>query len=1232
MEENNLYPVSIFDNQKILSIQIYPTDNKQDILYKILNIIDSPLLFFEKNFDWIAFLKKKSKQPLLQLDKLDLFRLSGKNIIINFPLLEKLESKFQFTPNEVLFSNKIYLYYCLLYMFIFCLKDINRKIPKKKTRLPSIAVKSTEKQPPKDKPISSTEKEPPKNKDPPSFFLISPTFDDKFEKIYFQESKFKHSHIIEMEKDKSMIQFRKKMEENFLPKNYKKTFFDDFKIIENIYKEYNRKKILIQEQLKLSNDSYKFFHSIQPIEYTETEFNGRIFSLEIQTDIYNTGFLFDNLQLNESLPFAHYKKFFKFYKNTQTSVNTEKNDNLYIYRQKIKENVQIFCKNIKKGLFIQVLLLNDSYIETLDSVFTFLHMDPNLFKIISKKPSGILGSFEFKDTTFQNFLISDLIMNDEFFQKFLLLNDTEKIARENNSIYIYFKNITETFEQSESIEVGGWNKENSRFGDVTVTLTPYQKENNFFVQSKIHRAVNEEILENFKKIMGRLLNIYNLRKPSLEEYFRQYLKIIPNPISVIPISSKIGTLGYENDIVFPGEYARTCQKPRKPRLLKSEEELLSLNLTSEEMEQRVLKFPKELFPYKNIKIEPSYYYCENDSHPFIGYVPIKNLTKDHPFQGNAPCCFKLPQKKKNEKIEKLIYENITISKEKNITTYKIKKNKIIEHTGQIGELSDTLKNFFTFLSPLENFVRIGISTDLSSSSLLHACEYAYQYSPNEIYVPNLNIRNELLSLSKIPSIAQENIHNSFQTITELRQNEKKPIDVRNLYSLIQQYFSLNIIILNQNGEFIKPHSNFSFKYILYENNPILLLLEHSSPLRYEIIGLEKKTLFSKKSPIYNQLLYLFHKEFQTFEKNVIHPPIPFRHFRQFKTFSHTQLLGQNLSKNGQLRILNLKHKDNFLSIYLENTLPPMSLKIQENLLHIPTLTHLHDFLNENFNNEKKEYFKISSEYSFIKIKKFIFPFQTDINFVNMKEISFHPILFYIKKIINSFSIFCNIYLIVNLLKDYILILFGQYRRVEKNINIQQFKKKYLSFVPKSEFKINKEISIYKLKNNWLFSKNSQLILPKELENIIDYFLEWNNSYNTAEIDIWKQKNVVSHYHFSSQFQTIVDNYIQTSNQSFPNKHYYSYYTFSLDKIPKLDEKIIYYYYNKIDIQPFFLFHKKKTNILELQYEEIHNIMYFYYKYGILSFQNQEESTTDKYKSLYTIIEKNDLLMVLFPFA
>ena len=122
-------------------------------------------------------------------------------------------------------------------------------------------------------------------------------------------------------------------------------------------------------------------------------------------------------------------------------------------------------------------------------------------------------------------------MNDSLFQKFLLLNDTDKITRDNNSIYLYFKNITETKEEVEKIEVGGWNKDTSRFGDITATLIPLRKEKNFYISVKIHRAVNENVLFSFKNIMGRLLNFYNLKKVSVEQYFKQYRKLILRIIS-----------------------------------------------------------------------------------------------------------------------------------------------------------------------------------------------------------------------------------------------------------------------------------------------------------------------------------------------------------------------------------------------------------------------------------------------------------------------------------------------------------------------------------------------------------------------------------------------------------------------------------------------------------------------------------------------------------------------------
>ena len=1264
------YPIPIFKSNKIISLDIYPTDTKEDIDKKIFYSINKDyniFSFFQKDFSWIDFLENKKKQFFLNLFELDLFRIQNKEnglLMINFELLEEIVKKFNISPNKQKYNDRVYLYYCLFYILIFSLPNIRQKIPKslkkKKIKLPSAvkpkkSISSKETEEKLKESVSSKETEEKlkesissKETEKPKTIFIVPTVQKNQEYNYF-EDKYKNVRQKGLEIDIYIKQFINLMNKYFLPKTFEHDLISDIKVLESIYFLNKKETNIIKNQYNLSKESFEFFNGIEPLSFTETEFNGRIFTYEIETKEYNTGILFNNIQLNEYLPAAHYKKFYKFFGNTELKSKTENNDNLYIYRE--GENVQIFCKNIKKGILLQVLLLNNTYCNDIENVFQFLYMEKSKFKIISEKPSGILGTFIFENSSFQSYLLADLIMNDSLFQKFLLLNDTDKITRDNNSIYLYFKNITETKEEVEKIEVGGWNKDTSRFGDITATLIPLRKEKNFYILVKIHRAVNENVLLSFKNIMGRLLNFYNLKKVSVEQYFKQYItRIIPHPITEVILSSKVGSLGYENEDIFPGEYVRTCQKPRKPKLIKTEEELNKLNLSEEDIENRVMKFPKESIPYKNSTIEPVYYYCDSETDPYIGYVNIKNLSKEHPFEGKAPCCFKLPQKSKNNKIEKLIYEKVEIEKEVKLPSiYKIKKNKVIEHTGQIGELSPIVRDFFSFLSPTINFFRIGISNSLVHSSLLYACDFSILYELSQNYIPKPFLRDEFFKKQNLPILSQENVHNNFKDINNYIHNKNIPISISNVYSLVQFFFQLNIIVFNQNGDFILPRSNFNYRFIIYENNPILLLLEHTNPIRYEIIGYDNKMVVHPRHSLYSELLSIYKKNLEIYQTNEIYSPVSFSFYNKFRTILSYEK-NQILSKNGQLRILIIKK----IPLYFKKTLPPMDIINVHSIKYIPTLEEVSKFLKEsNLFSKKIEFLKINTKYSIIDIDENIsIPFQTDEKYINFKEIDFHPILFYIRENRNDFLSFCSIYQIINILKDYILIEFGKFLKIEqsskdeKEIIIETFKKNNIEFIMKKDFKVN-DISIHKSKNEWIY-KNGKLCIPKELENIINYFLTWNLTYNIDEIKEWKNKNTVSFYHFSSQFNRKDDNYIQLSNSAFKNINYQSFFIFPVDKEPleklfllkeykddlySLKEETLYYnfFQSKDIIQPFFIIYKLNSSIIEIQLNTIHSIMHYYYKYNIFTFDSREEPTSNKYEKYYKIYETNKIFMILFYF-
>ena len=63
----------------------------------------------------------------------------------------------------------------------------------------------------------------------------------------------------------------------------------------------------------------------------------------------------------------------------------------------------------------------------------------------------------------------------------------------------------------------------------------------------------------------------------------------------------------------------------------------------------------------------------------------------------------------------------------------------------------------------------------------------------------------------------------FETLIDIN----SPLNVRNYLSLINEFYQINIIVLDMEGNFILPNSLYSFKSNLLLNKPLLVLLENN---------------------------------------------------------------------------------------------------------------------------------------------------------------------------------------------------------------------------------------------------------------------------------------------------------------------------------------------------------------------------------------------------------------------
>ncbi len=1259
------------NQQEQFSVTISPTDSLEVIRTKITmsSNPENPLFVKfpkETTLDTII----SNRLSILNLNTLPVFQIKiGENgrIYFNPKLIRDIENEFKMTK-ELHQNNKHELFFYLLLKLICSLSEIRNLSPlekskKKKTKLPSSS--ASRKRPPPRSLETLIESRPPPSATTtllrqetttsttsaprPTTSAPRPTTSaprTKIGEMVFLKSKINYELVlryyseprirlgfISFLQNPYVISFIEQMKsmKDFVPENINFRVVD---VILNKFKQLsdqNTKMIkLYQQQIENAHRTHENFERLIPIEYTPIQYDGRVVRVRMITKEFTTGILFDQLILQKYFPVAQFQSFIKLHDSCSKTLPlpSVQDDRLYLYHIAKNGDVvpHVIVKNKKDGIELEVLIISSSEYDTVSSLLEFLNPSLENHPIQSTTQIGLIGRFEFLNCSFQNYLLADMIMNEPSFSAFFMLNDSDKISKDNQSLYIYFQNLLESKKNtSDTIEVGDWNREQSRFGQLTASLYPYVQDGKDFIQVKVHRARNEHTLLLFQHILSRLLRLYEELKLQTLSYFRSY---IPNmrefPIENKSISSKSGSLGYKNKILFPSEYVRCCQGNRKPVLLASLEEVEALQLTPSELSFRVLKYPLEPIDFEGQIIEPAYYYAKNENEPYIGYIHMRSLKSKHPLQGYVPCTFTRPQLAKNITVEKRIYENEIIQKKsKNVIAYKTKKKKVMSNTGQIGRLPKKLEKFFYLLAPNAKFVHVGISDQHVASSLLYACHYALKGTTDNI---SLTIRQDILTSLTMNTGMQENYVNGVASLQRVLESDKS-LDVRQFYTIIENYFNVNLLVFMSDGTMVTPHSAYSFHYFFRSTSPFILLLEHESPLRYEIIGIEGETgiqtTFAKDQTLRLQLIQKI--LLQTYRKNeIVLPSVKDRHINIYQDCH-----AQTCNKSGQCIILHAKCKGQPYMMYYETPIPPLALPINNaSSFEPPQYSSVRSIIS-TIRDDIHEYLLIeNTTFGMVRWDGCCLPFHIDkkTNTQDWKKVNFHPILFYIKPSTSNISTFLDLYITVKLIKNYLLLL------LEKNIPIDTFKQNFLQFVPKKTFK-NRPLSCQRTKNEWLFS-NDVLKIPTELKSIIQYFLEWNQECNEEGMRKIKDTIQLDYYQFAAQFQQLPHNYVQTDPTVYKNYTYENFYTFSLQSIPRNipTAQVFYRYVPETDLfHPFFLLPKTSETVVAYEIERIKSMMQVYYRDHILHFSIKDFVDSDSYKDRYEIHETSNFFFVSFQF-
>lgn len=610
------------------------------------------------------------------------------------------------------------------------------------------------------------------------------------------------------------------------------------------------KKNQVKEYLKI----FKEYENIKE-SLLYTDFRTEYVQFMLTLNINNISILeiFNNIKLNETVPFATIKDFYKILKDfippeewTETrddeiilKVNQKQ---LLINKTKNTDYVDTILRNTDDGKLSSKITINtskdnlsrDGFIERSLKV-----MSPKDKKIKVEKieENKIAGVFYYPTETLDKYVFADLVMNDDLYSMLISIDDHEKATKKKSGIYIHFQHpstgyITATVTEKMYIK-----------GDQTLKEEDIDLFESFksYIRVRVSKADNLESIEKFQEIFGKLMSLYDDKYNTIVEEYRQY---IPDFASVEVDEEDEDEDTVNNifniapDIFKVTGYSTICGPFRQPDIISEQEAL--------ETDKKVMKFPRDIPENEDMIKFPmdgqdqNYYVCNNKNYPYPGLQLNNNKNSDvYPY---VPCCFERDQSNKHKYLH--YYEGKERKQENKdkgetlLITNKFLTNK------QKGTLPPNLESLFIITNPSDNFqqVRKGVlQTDgkykkRNEHSFLACVMEALDdetgitkiTDPDEREAALVDVRTKLATKELAPLCKQEMYDYTIDQIISMIKDPTLYLDPKLFIHLLESYFECNIFLFTKkflNGEMILPRHTQAY-YKNFNKNRCIYIYEH----------------------------------------------------------------------------------------------------------------------------------------------------------------------------------------------------------------------------------------------------------------------------------------------------------------------------------------------------------------------------------------------------------------------
>lgn len=474
------------------------------------------------------------------------------------------------------------------------------------------------------------------------------------------------------------------------------------------------------------------------IDITKDQSDFKIIT-NLKSSNYSLSSIFSNMVCKENTPFLSYNNLYKVYQDLDIKIPDDWSlsfPNFMILKINIEDdkytdcniyfenNILVLSIDIKYSSFTH---FSEEYIrELVKNRVRNCFCNFSDFSIESDTEINIFETAIIPNQTFNTYVLSDIVMNNNIFSKYLAINESIQTSKKKSGLYVHYfiKNVKGTCNITTA-------EDNS--------IVPSKN----IVRLRIKKAKDQETAYEFISLIGKLMSKYNKDQKRIIEFYKKYIKGFPKEKHKKEVlePSKV-TLQKQVPDLFISGYPYKCQYP--PVIINDEE-------AKEYTEERVMKYP--------IKGEGKThnYLCNDEKNEFI-YVGLReNTLKNRERYKYIPCCFKSDQTKrrgpyseyfKGEIIEKGPQQNIIVT------------NKLVRNE-EYGVLPKNLDKLLSTIDDSYNYLRKGVnSTNISFlecilESVLEIDEYSGLPEKKKLKILYKHY-NDLKNYEYISAASQEN--------------------------------------------------------------------------------------------------------------------------------------------------------------------------------------------------------------------------------------------------------------------------------------------------------------------------------------------------------------------------------------------------------------------------------------------------------------------------------------------